>query len=147
MMSFTLAPAAFFALFALIPRAKADQVCDKDVFGVEHCHNDNPNDTKARLIVGLSFVGIGIVLIIVAGLLKRRRQRQAAAAAVANQPIMAYAPQGPSMMPSTYDPNAPPQPYPFNSYGQNVGGPMNPPMQYAPPTYAPPEGAPGKESV
>ena len=29
-------------------------------FGVEHCHNDNPNDTKARLIVGLSFGGFKI---------------------------------------------------------------------------------------
>lgn len=70
-------------------------------------------------------VGIGIVLIIVAGLLKRRRQKQIAAAAIANGPIMSYAPQGPNMMPSTYDPSAPPQSYPFNSYGQNVGGPVS----------------------
>jgi len=147
MMSFTLAPAAFLALFALLPRAKADQVCDKDAFGVEQCHNNSVNDSKIRLIVGLVFIGIGIVLIIVAGLLKRRRQKQIAAAAIANGPIMSYAPQGPNMMPSTYDPSAPPQSYPFNSYGQNVGGPMNLPIQYAPPTYAPPGGAPGKEIV
>jgi hypothetical protein len=81
----------------------------------------------AWLLTGIMIpvVGIGIVLLIVAALLKRRRQRQVAAAAAANGPIMSYAPQGPSMMPSTYDPNAPPQPYPFNSYGQNVGGPVS----------------------
>ena len=63
----------------------------------------------------------------IAGWLKHRRQKQATAAAVANGPIMSYAPQGPTMgaaIPSTYDPNAPPQPYPFNGYGQNVGGPI-----------------------
>jgi hypothetical protein len=48
-----------------------------------------------------------------------------------------YAPQGPvgqgnwqgqsmgATIPATYDPNAPPQSYRFNGYGQDMGGPVS----------------------
>lgn len=79
-------------------------------------------------------MGLGLIFVIIAALLKNRRQKQAQAALQAN-PVMAYAPgqmSNPAMMPSSYDPNAPQygeqqpqypaQTYPFNGYGQNVGG-------------------------
>lgn len=105
-------------------------------------------------------MGLGIAFIAIAAFVRHRRNRLDAAAAASN-PIMAYAPgQVNAGMPSHYDPNAPPpQSYPFNSYGQNVGeayngGPVStmmtslsplvidPLFQPQYPTYAPPRSPP-----
>jgi hypothetical protein len=106
----------------------------------------------------LPTVALAIIFILIASYLRHRRQKQAAAAVITNGPIMAYAPQGQgwqgqsmgATIPSTYDPNAPPQGYPFNGYGQNVGPVAGGPVSgrgYQNKIIAPPEGAPTKESV
>jgi len=157
-MSFALAPAAILALIASLPRAKAEEVCELDAFGNQRCHDEDGLSQNVRLVIGLVLIGLALIFVVIYGVLKRRRQRMAAK--FASAPSMSYyAPQGPvgqgnwqgqsmgATIPATYDPNAPPQSYRFNGYGQDMGGPMNAPPQYPAATYAPPYGEKEKEFV
>jgi len=173
-MSVTLAPAALLALFSFASSVRADvgkgEVCEKDLFGVEHCYS-TIGRVDIRIIIVCSLLGTIILIILVIAYINHRKKRAAAAAAEGavveiGAPSMGFAQGGGggvmgiggvgigagARLPSGYDPNEvggrgnwPPVEYRYPFGGEGVNANKNNTV-LVPPQVVVDEGM-GKESV